>query len=123
MKEMVSAAERSLGKLGFRFAKHEGSNVVEFEIAWPDPFLVIISHLAEVEYPSPIFGFILPSRLAECTDLRVEFPVENGLSRQRASEFVRELLGTLKKPPWQGLGIIQSGTAKTMWKRAAEGSY
>ena len=123
MKVMVSAAERSLGKLGFRFARHEGSNMVEFEIAWPDPFLVIISHLAEVEYPSPVFGFILPRRLAESTDLRIEFPVESSFSRQRASEFVRELLSTLKRPPWQGLGLIPSGTAKAMWKRAAEGRY
>ncbi len=121
MKVLVNTTADTLGRLGFKFERNGGEQLVEFNVLWPEPFMVRISHLAEVEYPSGVFGMILPSRQSECTDLRLVFAEDSRLARQRAAELVKGLLETLPKPPWKGLGLIEAGTARAMWRRAADG--
>ena len=121
MEEMVSASEQSLRRLGFKFVKNGGENNVELDVTWPEPFLVRITRLAEVEYPSAMFGMLSPKTLPECTDVRILVSEDAALSRERSAEFVWGVLEGLKRPPWKGLGFIRSGTSKEMWSRAAEG--
>jgi hypothetical protein len=121
MKELVSVTQSGLERLGFEYTKNGASELVEFEVSKPAPFLVRITHLAEIEHPSVVLGLGYSSRQRESTDFRIQFNVESAAARANAAGLVRHVLTTLKKPPWKGLGFIEGGTAKALWRRAAEG--
>ena len=121
MSELVSAAHSNLERLGLAFKKHEGKEFVEFEVAEPARFIVRITHLAEMEYPSPLFGVLMNRRLPEATDLRIVFTDAEQAARHHSAELVKGILASLRRPPWEGLGFIPSMTAKSMWSRAAQG--
>ena len=121
MKVMVAATEAGLRDLGFDFFKSDARELVEFEVSKPEQFMVRITHLPELEYPSAVVGLGFSSRLRESTDFRIQFSTETPGARASAAGLVKHVLASLKVPPWKGLGLIESGTAKALWKRAAEG--
>jgi len=121
MKEIVGATENGLKSLGFEYTKGDAKELVEFDVTKPQPFIVRITHLAEMEHPSAVLGLGYSSRQRECTDFRIQHIVETPEARANAAGLVKEVLSSLKRPPWKGLGFIEGGTAKALWQRAAEG--
>lgn len=120
-RRLSAVTESSMRYLGLQFARNESRDMVEFEVSAPARFLVRITHLHEVEHPSAVFGFILPRRQNESTDFRIEYPEGPGHGKEFGSQLVKAVLAGLPKPPWKGLGIIESMTAKQLWNRTAEG--
>jgi len=121
MKEIVAATEAGLKTLEFSYTKSDAKELVEFDITRPEPFIVRITHLAELEHPSAVLGLGYSSRQRESTDFRIQYTVESVAARANAAGLVKQVLSSLKKPPWKGLGFIEGGTAKALWQRAAEG--
>lgn len=119
--KLASITESTLRQLGYEFAVNRASQIVEFEVMRPEQFIVRITHLKEVEYPSAVFGFALPGRQSECNDFRLVFTGDARGARELSAKLVKGILSSMKKPPWKGLGLVESMTSKSMWLRAAEG--
>ena len=118
---LASLTESTMRQLGLEFARNEGKQIVEFDVTRPGSFIIRITQLPEVEYPSAVLGFLLPGRQSESTDFRIVFRDGDRNARELSSALVKGILGSLKKPPWKGLGLVESITSKSLWTRAAEG--
>lgn len=119
--KLAAATEASLVRLGFKFLKNEAKGMLEFEVTEPEAFLVRIRSLEETEQPSPVFGFMFTRRQSACTDLSLVVGPGNPTAKARSSELIKAILGSMKVPPWKGLGIVESRTSKALWTRYSEG--
>jgi hypothetical protein len=119
--KLASATEANLVRLGFKFMKNETKAMLEFEVIEPEAFLVRIRSLEETEQPSPILGFMFARTQSACTDLSLVVDPGNPAAKSGASELIKAIIGSLKVPPWKGLGMVESRTSKALWTRYAAG--
>ncbi len=107
--------------LGFQFVEHRGEGVQEFEVTLPAQFVARITDLRDPEPPFRLLGPIIPAA-RDKVDLRLTFPDSDTAARDASAKLVRTILAGLHQPPWKGLGIVESVTAKALWNEAAKGS-
>ena len=119
--KLAKVAEETLKGLGFDFAKNEGPGLVEFEVSTPAHFVARLTALQEPVQPVALLGSILtPKR--KVVDVELLFSGDDASARGASASFVKGILASLQKPPWKGLGFVESITAKALWQEAAEGS-
>lgn len=114
-REVADALESVLREANCVFHRSSSRNFLEFHVQEPTEIIFRVIHLEERVYPSIIFGFLLPSRQGECTDLEIITRESEG-SKDLASRLISELVKRLPRKPWEGLGLIESRTSKALWE-------
>lgn len=116
---LAEATEGALKRLGYGYSRSGAGGVVEFEVSSPAPFVVRITQLEEVEHVSSVFGAGFPSVQPVASDFALESDQAVPASREAGARLVAEVRGSLKAPPWKGLGVVEGMTARALWERAA----
>lgn len=117
---LVEVAEGALRRLGYGYAKSSSGGVVEFEVSTPARLVARVTRLEEVEEVSSVFGSGFPSRQGGASDFALVLDPGDPDSKGAGARLVAEVRGSLKDPPWKGLGFIESMTAKALWERASK---
>jgi len=117
--ELEEASRRALEELGCRFYTNRTIQITEYEVIEPVSMIIRITRVSNgpsfTRFGTLFTNILDSSSKREISDLDVVLPEYSTSASQLASEFVRALLGTLSKKPWQGLNLSEGVDAKADW--------
>ena len=117
---LVRSSERVLTGSGRPYVKHDIGHTVEFEVEGGPKFMVRIQRLEPLERHNPLLGNLDLRGPRREVNVAIILSQEPG-AKESAAKFVGELIATLPKEPWKGLGLVTRLTAKSLWRRWAAG--
>jgi hypothetical protein len=117
---LVRSSEAVLKEGGKAYAKHDIGHTVELEVTGGPSFVVRIQKLEPLPHANPLLGGLDLRSPRREVNVAIILSPDPG-AKDSAAKFVGDLMSSLPKDPWKGLGWVERFTAKSLWKRWAAG--
>ena len=116
--DLVNCSDTALKHLGYGYHRNQTAKVQEFEVFDPAEFIVRIEDLRDTVSPGAFMGISWGRDPGN--SISMIFSKLDAEGKARVSAFVRALLETLPRKPWEGLGLISSRTSRAFWQELSK---
>lgn len=117
---LVRKSEDLLNRQGTPYAKHDIGHTVELEVGGGPAFVVRFQRLDPLPHVNPMLGGLDFRGPRDEVNVSILLGGEPG-AKELGAKFVGDLMSSLPREPWKGLGWVERYTAKSLWKRWAAG--